>query len=256
MESFIHQSSFIEHSSAAAPSIINHHSSLISHQSSVISHQSSVISHQSSVIQLPYEGESHEPPKVIGDLINHSEDLWDEFWAKQLNKRYPRYVASEPAQVYAALKHVRDKGLALGETFVEWGSGFGVATSLAAMLGFEATGIELEEGLVEIAEALAEAHQTEARFIVTSYIPEGYISYEHIGGTDIVPDESFGHQSEPPRYPDMDIALDEVDVFFVYPWPGEQEMMLKLFEAVASEDAILIAYYGDKEICIYRAGAR
>ena len=50
----------------------------------------------------------------------------------------------------------------------------------------------------------------------------------------------------------MDIGLDEIDVFFVYPWPGEQEMMLKLFDSVASEDAILIAYYGDQEICIYR----
>jgi hypothetical protein len=193
-----------------------------------------------------------EVPEPFAALIRDADDRWDAFWAKKLNKRYPRYVASEPAQVYAALKHVRDKGLALGETFVEWGSGFGVATSLAAMLGYEATGIELEEGLVEIAESLAAAHATGAEFIVTSYIPEGYISYEHIGGTDIVPDESFGHEAGAPRYPDMDIALDEVDVFFVYPWPGEQEMMLKLFESVASADAILIAYYGDKEICIYR----
>ena len=128
-----------------------------------------------------------------------------------------------------------------------------MATSLAAQLGYEATGIELEEGLVEIAESLAETHQTGAEFIHTSYIPEGYISYEHIGGTDIVPDDSFDHHSGPARYEEMDIGLDEIDVFFVYPWPGEQEMMLKLFESVASEDAILIAYYGDKEICIYRA---
>ena len=67
-----------------------------------------------------------------------------------------------------------------------------------------------------------------------------------------MPDEIFGRQAEPPRYDGMGIGLDEIDVFFVYPWPGEQEMMLKLFQSVASEDAILIAYYGDHEICIYR----
>ncbi|MDQ8195574.1 hypothetical protein QEH59_14165 [Coraliomargarita sp. SDUM461004] len=194
-------------------------------------------------------------PEPFATLINDADQRWHVFWAQKLNKRYPRYVASEPAQVYAALKHVRDQGLALGDRFIEWGSGFGVATSLAAQLGYEATGIELEEGLVQIAESLAATHQTGAEFINTSYIPEGYISYEHIGGTDIVPDDSFGHQSEPARYEEMDIGLDEIDVFFVYPWPGEQEMMLKLFESVASEDAILIAYYGDKEICIYRASA-
>ena len=103
-----------------------------------------------------------------------------------------------------------------------------------------------------IAESLAEKHQTGAKFITTTYIPEGYISYDHVGGSDIVADKSFGHQAEPPRHDGMDIGLDEIDVFFVYPWPGEQEMMLKLFESVASEDAILISYYGDQEICIYR----
>ena len=188
----------------------------------------------------------------FASLIQDADDRWEKFWAQKLNKRYPRYVASEPAQVYAALRHVRDEGLALGERFIEWGSGFGVATSLAAQLGFQATGIELEDGLVEIAKSLAEKHQISAEFIATTYIPEGYISYDHVGGSDIVPDDSFGHQAESPRYDGMDIGLDEIDVFFVYPWPGEQEMMLKLFQSVASEDDILIAYYGDKEICIYR----
>jgi hypothetical protein len=203
--------------------------------------------------QLNYEADSPEVPEPYAALIRDADERWDHFWEQKLNKRYPRYVASEPAQVYAALKYVREQGLAWGDQFIEWGSGFGVASSLAAMLGFEATGIELEEGLVEIAESLALAHQSGAQFIPTSYIPEGFISYEHIGGTDIVPDDSFGHEAEAARYPDMDVALEEIDVFFVYPWPGEQEMMLKLFEAVASEGALLIAYYGDKEICIYRA---
>ncbi len=205
-----------------------------------------------SIKQIDYEAESPEVPKPFASLIQDADDRWEKFWAQKLNKRYPRYVASEPAQVYAALKYVRDEGLALGERFIEWGSGFGVATNLAAQLGFEATGIELEDGLVEIAESLAKKHQTGAKFITATYVPEGYISYDHVGGSDIVPDESFGHQAYPPRYDGMDIGLDEIDVFFVYPWPGEQEMMLKLFESVASEDAILIAYYGDGEICIYR----
>ena len=205
-----------------------------------------------SIKQIDYEAESPEVPEPFASLIKDADDRWDKFWAQKLNKRYPRYVASEPAQVYAALKHVRDGGLALGERFIEWGSGFGVATIMAAQLGFEATGIELEDGLVEIAESLAEKHQTGAEFITTTYIPEGYINYDHVGGSDIVPDESFGYQAEPPRYDGMDVGLDEIDVFFVYPWPGEQEMMLKLFQSVASEDAILIAYYGDQEICIYR----
>ena len=205
-----------------------------------------------SIKQIDYEAESPVVPEPFASLIQDADDRWEKFWAQKLNKRYPRYVASEPAQVYAALKHVRDEGLALCKRFIEWGSGFGIATSLASLLGFQATGIELEDGLVAIAESLAEKHQTGAEFITTTYIPEGYISYDHVGGSDIVPDENFGYQVESPSYDGMDVGLDEIDVFFVYPWPGEQEMMLKLFESVASEGAILIAYYGDQEICIYR----
>lgn len=209
-----------------------------------------------SLQNIEYQAGKLELPEPIATLIADADARWHDFWAQKLNKRYPRYVASEPAQVYAALKHVRDEGLALGDRFVEWGSGFGVATNIAALLGYEATGIELEEGLVAVAESLAQAHQTGAEFIATSYIPEGFIEYEHIGGTDIVPDDSFGHQAGSPRYEGMDLPLDEVDVFFAYPWPGEQEMMLKLFQAVAGEDALLIAYFGDEEICLYRADAR
>ena len=70
----------------------------------------------------------------------------------QMNhKRYPRYVPSEPAQVYAALHYVSEQGLAIGETFLEWGSGFGVATGLAAQLGYAASGIEVQADLVDIA---------------------------------------------------------------------------------------------------------
>ena len=202
--------------------------------------------------QLPYEAESPQIPEPFAALIRSADQLWEDFWARQQNKRYPRYIASEPAQVFAALRYVREQGLAQGDSFVEWGSGFGVASHLAAMLGFEATGIELETGLVTIAESLGALHETDAQFLSCSYIPEGFISYDHIGGSDIVPDDSFGYESEAPRYPDMEVTLEEIDLFFVYPWPGEQEMMLKLFEAVAGEGALLIAYFGDKDIGIYR----
>ena len=50
----------------------------------------------------------------------------------------------------------------------------------------------------------------------------------------------------------MDRDTDEIDIFFVYPWPHEHEMMHELFEELASDGAILIAYYGEGEICVYR----
>lgn len=209
---------------------------------------------------MAYEEIDYEPhelplPEDVQALVDAAEERFDTFYAQQLNKRYPRYIASEPAQVYAALKWVTDQGLSQGETFIEWGSGFGVATGMAALLGYEATGVELREGLVEIARELLESQSIEAEILCTSYIPEGFLEYEVAGGTDLVPDDSFGHQLESgPVYRDeaQEIDIHETDLFYVYPWPGEQEMMLKLFDAIAPVDAILVAYFGDREICIYR----
>ncbi|MEO0510432.1 MAG: hypothetical protein AAF065_11295 [Verrucomicrobiota bacterium] len=204
--------------------------------------------------EIEYEPTGCEMPGKIQALVDAAEERFDAFHAQGLNKRYPRYIGSEPDQVYAAIKWVNEEQLAVGNNFVEWGSGFGVATGMASLLGLQAIGIELREGLIAIARELADSQLLDVDFLCTSYIPDGFITYETMGGNDIVPDDSFGHEVGSASYVDgeKEIDIEEIDIFFVYPWPGEQEMMLKLFDAVAGIDAILITYYGDQDICIYR----
>lgn len=200
--------------------------------------------------QIPYEVEDVELPEAVTRFIEEADLRYDQYHAAGLQRRYPRYVPSEPAQVYSALKAVSDRGLPLGESFIEWGSGFGVATGLAALLGYEATGIEIQPDLIEKAEALLDSQGIEAAFINCSYLPEGVIEYETLGTTDLEFD-SCGHEASP-IYEGMTLPINEIDLFFVYPWPGEQGMMLKLFDLVAGEGAILVAYFGDREINLYR----
>lgn len=204
---------------------------------------------------IDYQPVPTELPGEVRALINAAEERFEHFYARKLNRRYPGYIASEPTQVYAALKWMTDRGLAPGHKFIEWGSGFGVATGMAALLGYNASGIERREGLVDIARELLASRAIEADFLCTSYIPEGFIEYEIAGGSDLVADDSFGYQLESGLiYQDENqtVNIAEVDLFYAYPWPGEQEMMLKLFDAVAEVDTILVAYYGDREICVYR----
>ena len=200
--------------------------------------------------QLPYEPADCVLPAAAAAWIAAAEQRYTEYQASGLHRRFPRYVPSEPAQVYAALKHVSDRGLPLGDCFVEWGSGFGVATGLAALLGYQATGIEIAAQLIGEARTLAARQPIDAEFIHCSYVPEGLVEYETLGTTDLEFD-SLGRDTSP-SYPGMDLPINEVDLFFAYPWPGEQSMLLKLFDLLAGDGAIFVAYFGDREVNLYR----
>src|SRR5262245_14922196 len=74
----------------------------------------------------------------------------------QRSGRARGFVPSDYNAAYAGLVALEASGLLAGLWFCEWGSGFGVVSCLAAMLGFEAWGIEAEGDLVEEARQLAE----------------------------------------------------------------------------------------------------
>ena len=116
------------------------------------------------------------------------------------------------------------------------------ATCMAALLGFEAYGIEIETEIADFAVQLAKDQNIPVEILCTSYLPEGYEECEGIGGKDLLPPEATTSGGVPiditPIYDGLD--PDEVDLFFVYPWPGQEGLMMDLFKAVASEDAILL----------------
>jgi len=197
-----------------------------------------------------------ELPADVAQLIEASDRCWDQFFANRTNRRFPRLIPSDPALVFTVLAGVTHQDLPPGRVFCEWGSGFGTATCLAALLGYEAYGIELHAELADISRDMARELAIPVEILCTSYIPEDYDSYAGIGGDDLVESATFFYPGDArdsePRYDGMDYTLAEVDLFFVYPWPEEQELMQQLFDAVAMEGAILIAYYSAKEICVYR----
>src|SRR5438552_3384172 len=70
--------------------------------------------------------------------------------------RVPGFVPSDFATAYGVLQALAEADVAPGNLFCEWGSGFGVIACLAAMLEFDACGIEIEARLVEEAQQLAD----------------------------------------------------------------------------------------------------
>lgn len=150
------------------------------------------------------------------------------------------FVPSDYGPIYEALEAIVELNLATGNAFCEWGSGFGVVASLAAMLDFDACGIEIERDLVDESNQLAEDYDLEVEFIHGSFIPPGgareaeqvYL-HDNDGFSWLVTDTDS-------TYDELGREPDDFDVIFAYPWPDEERVIFNLFDAYAAKGALLL----------------
>ncbi|MBI3791961.1 MAG: hypothetical protein HY275_13935 [Gemmatimonadetes bacterium] len=155
------------------------------------------------------------------------------------------FVAADYEAVLASLRAVRHPGF----RFLEWGSGSGIITILADLLGFDAYGIELDASLVEVAQARATRHGSHAHFVAGSFLPAGYRWTSRNG------DNRMGTMgSGPSGYIRMGRALEEFDVVYGYPWAGEEAMMLDLMNRYGRSDALLLLNGVTDGMHYYRGG--
>jgi hypothetical protein len=130
---------------------------------------------------------------------------------------------------------------------------------MAALLGYEAYGLEIDTELVRLSRAIARRLRIPVEILCTSLFPEGYEAYAGVDGVALVtPAASRSAPNandagrRPLRYEGMAIDIAAIGVFFAYPWPEEQELMQQLFDAVAREGAILVVYHTDTDIRVFR----
>jgi hypothetical protein len=156
----------------------------------------------------------------------------------------PAFVPSDYEGAYRVLRALAEVG-APGELFCEWGSGLGVVACLAAMLDFDACGIEIEGELVDAAQELADDFGLPVQFVRGSFIPasepvirKGEFSWLATDGTD-------GHE---------ELGLDPSDfaVIFAYPWPDEEGLTEKLFERHGRAGAVLMTHHGGETFRLRR----
>ena len=48
------------------------------------------------------------------------------------------------------------------------------------------------------------------------------------------------------------LEVTELDVVFAYPWPGEEEAVVDLFEAFAADGTLLVTYHGLEDLRLQR----
>ncbi|PON17306.1 hypothetical protein C2W62_13905 [Candidatus Entotheonella serta] len=192
----------------------------------------------------------------VARLIETCSRGWERFFADGDDQHAPQFVPSVPEMVFSVLEEVTKRNLPPHRVFCEWGSGFGTVTCMAALLGYQAYGIEIEEELVRLSRAVARRLKIPVEIICTSMFPEGYRAHSGASGVELVRPkwsrDPHDRARRALRYDGMDIDISEIGLFFVYPWPGERELMQELFDAVAAAGAILVAYYTDKKVCVYR----
>lgn len=174
----------------------------------------------------------------------------DAFYEDGLGLRYPKLVLCDPLLVAGSISSLRATGHLTGNFFCEWGSGFGIAAGVADLMGLEAVGLEIEDELVTRSREMLREAGREVEIHHADLFPEGLEESEGVGGRDLVFQETFSRESpDRPLYEEFDPA--EVDLFFVYPWPDQEQLMMDLFAAVASPDAILLMYLGDGEMAAF-----
>jgi hypothetical protein len=199
-----------------------------------------------SLVEVEFDIKPGPIPDDVAWLIADGQRYVDQF-SDANAATVPAFVPSDFELVYHGLAAIESRRLAPGRRFLEWGSGIGVITCLAARLGFDAVGIEIERELVGIANRLAEEHGIAAEFAHGSFLPHGAEPR-----LEMPDDVAWLSTSGPNGYEELDLEPDEFDIVFAYPWPGEEQVIFDVFSDCAAVGALLLTYHGHDGLRLQR----
>ena len=145
-----------------------------------------------------------------------------------------------------SLDWIQANHLLTGNRFCELGSGFGVAAMLAAIRGMESVGIEIESVLVAQSNQLADDLDVAARFFCGSFVPRD------AGVSQLAADIEHVVTDESDVYEEIGLAMDDFDLFFAFPWPGEHPFFEAVLDACAADGAMLLTYRGREGMNLVR----
>lgn len=187
--------------------------------------------------------------RTVAAVIAEGWALRDRFEQSLRDDDFHSFVAADYDAVRAALEALRASAPARGMRFLEWGSASGVITVMADLLGFEAYGIEIDGSLVTMARGLAERFGSRAQFVTGSFLPTGYVRRDGSHG-----DEPDTIGDGPSGYLQLGMALDDFDVVFAFPWPGDAPLMLDVMARYGRRDGLMLVYDVNAGVRGYRGG--
>lgn len=180
---------------------------------------------------------------ALAALLDDAAARWRAFEAQR--QGYHTYVHADWAAIVAPLRRLKP----LAGTFLECGSGLGVITILADLLGYDAYGIELDPWLYAQGCELARTHGSAATLAAGSFVPEAARDdLEHDSG------EFLTVREGEPAYAELGMDLRDFDVVYAFPWPGEEQRFLDLVRRHGRKDTFLVLYGAADGYQIFQRG--
>ena len=180
------------------------------------------------------------------ERIRTFQDRWD-------RPQIEQFVTADLPLVHLAILAVVRGVPRTGDRFLEWGCGFGAISAMAAAAGLDADGAEVEPDLLAGAEAtLADrpppvaAKQGRLRIVKANFLPPG---------AEALADDPYSpslHHDGPTLQDSIGCGIDDYDIVYSYPWPGEEYFHLELFEAHAADGALLLQFRGPADVRLWR----
>lgn len=181
----------------------------------------------------------------LAELMDEGRRIWDRFDVEVRQQEFHPFVAADYELMLDTLLRLREPGL----SFLEWGSASGVITIMADLLGYDASGIEIDPDLVETARELAQQFGSNARFVAGSFLPSGYAWRSSCG------DPRLGTIGQARSgYLELGRPLEEFDIVYAYPWSGEDAMMRDIMKRYGRPGARLLLNSGSAGLTILRDG--
>jgi hypothetical protein len=193
-------------------------------------------------------------PEAANELIDQVNESIEAFMLAS-DRVIENFVTCDFHLVGQALMWIHQNQLCAGNRFCELGSGIGGATLLAAMdhpmPAMESIGIEIEPELtdqsIELSTSLGNLLSGSVDFYCGSFVPRDDLDFSELDREieNVVTDSGD-------VFDEVGLAMDDFDLFFAFPWPGESSFFETVVDQCAANGALLLTYGGREGMKLLR----
>ncbi len=199
------------------------------------------------LVGVPVKPSEGALPERVAAFVRAANERIDTFNDQRVKHPIVSFVPSDFEATWRMLDAIARGKLAPGRAFCEWGCGFAAVAGLAALAGFDACGIEIERDLVEEARRLAHDFALKVELARGNFVPQDAGAL-----ADCNNEFTWLAEGGPDGHSVLRLDPDDFDLVFAYPWPGEEEVIYRLFEAFAAPEALLLTFHGQEGLRLDR----